>query len=101
MRANIKIFSLIKILVIVLTLASFGCSGGNTVQLIISEITGQGALDENQVADYSVTVSNGSELTYAWTVEPSSAGAITNGDTSSCNSRAIRFLSSSCALVMS
>ncbi len=63
-------------LLLVILLIS-GCSGG-TVQLVVTEISGPGSLDENQVADYSVIVTNGVNVEYAWSVEPASAGNFTN-----------------------
>ena len=52
--------------------------GGGMVALSVSEINGPGSLDERQAADYSVDVVNDTNLSYAWTVTPLSAGSLTN-----------------------
>jgi PKD repeat protein len=57
-----------------------GCRGGGNTLLIVSDISGPGSIDENQVADYSVTVGNGYQIQYAWTVDPASAGSLVNAD---------------------
>jgi PKD repeat protein len=59
-------------------LACFGCSGGGKILLVVSDISGPSPIDENQVADYSVSVQNGVEIQYAWIVDPSSAGSLVN-----------------------
>jgi len=67
---------------IILLVALVGCAGcgGGIVLLSVSEIDGPGSMNENQVADYAVTVSSGLDLAYAWAVDPSSAGDFTNAD---------------------
>lgn len=62
-------------------LLASGCSGGGLAVLNVSDINGPGTLNENEVADYSITVERGLELRYSWTLAPQSAGQLTNPTT--------------------
>ena len=75
-RKNIILSSIFLILGL---MVAGGCSGG-IVLLNVSDISGPGSLDEKQVADYSLTVENGHEIRYAWSVEPVTAGTLVNAD---------------------
>ncbi|MCX6646707.1 MAG: PKD domain-containing protein [bacterium] len=57
-----------------------GCGGSVKTPFVVSDISGPGSIDENQVADYSVTAENGHQIQYAWTVDPASAGSFVNAD---------------------
>jgi thiol-disulfide isomerase/thioredoxin len=68
-------------ILLALWLVIIGGCGGGTVLLTVSDISGPGFLNEKQVADYSVTVTNGYDITYSWTVDPPSAGTLANSTT--------------------
>ncbi len=68
----------LPIVILLVSILSIAGCGGGTILLIVSDISGPGSLNENQVADYSVTVQNTTNLIYAWAVDPSSAGDFTN-----------------------
>jgi len=50
----------------------------NTNQLVVGDIAGPDAVDENSSAQYSITASGDTGITYLWSCDPASAGACTN-----------------------
>ena len=56
------------------------CKGGGT--LTVGVISGPAAISENTSAQYSVEVSGGTGLIYAWAVDPAAAGSFIDGDKS-------------------
>jgi len=64
------------ILLLVILLLS-GCNGGLTM-LNVRELDGPGSINENQVADFTATVTNGENVEYAWAVDPPDSGDFTN-----------------------
>lgn len=61
-----------------LLLLTIGCNGGGGGGLEIREIEGPSLIAENSSAEFSVEVTGETGITYAWAVEPVSAGNFTN-----------------------
>ena len=70
---------IILIMLLMLQFATASCNGG-TVLLNVTEITGPGSINEDQAAEYSVSVLNGKSVEYAWVIDPPSAGDFINGN---------------------
>ncbi len=77
---NIQIIHRIQTIIVLLIslMLLTACSGGKII--ILDEIQGQGALDENSATDYTVRTIEGAVMGYAWTVDPPSAGYFSNAD---------------------
>jgi PKD repeat protein len=75
-----KTKTIVNIIFLIALLACFGCNGSVKIPFVVSDISGPGTIDENQVADYTVTAENGYQNQYAWTVDPASAGSFVNAD---------------------
>jgi len=67
---------------IFIIISGIACSGSG--KLVLKEIQGPGTLDENAVADYYVGVEKGIAGSYAWTIDPSDAGVLTNTSLATC-----------------
>jgi len=60
-----------------------GCGGGgSSITLIVGNISGPTLVAENTTANYTVTASGDTGITYLWAIAPSTAGTITGGTTS-------------------
>jgi len=57
-----------------LLLLAVGCNGGGGVGLEIREIEGPSLIAENSSTEFSIEVTGETGITYAWAVEPASAG---------------------------
>ena len=69
------------VLLPVLALLIIGCSGGGDEsrgQLVIGEIEGSSSVEENAFADYTISASGDSGITYSWAVDPPSSGSLVN-----------------------
>ncbi len=83
-RSEMKLHEKLNECIMVFTIAVLFCTitscNGGTVLLNVTDISGPGSLNENQVADYSVTVTNSTDIVYNWAVDPPSAGTFTNAN---------------------
>jgi PKD repeat protein len=82
MRAFLLAFTLLFIL---------GCKGADN-HGIVGSINGPTSIDENTFVTYSVSASSGSEVTYAWAIDPPSAGKFTDQHSASCKFHAVKVI---------
>jgi hypothetical protein len=61
-----------------LLLSAIGCNGGGGGGLVIGDIEGPSLVAENSSFDFSIEVTGDTGISYAWAVEPASAGNFTN-----------------------
>jgi len=60
-----------------------GCTSSE-VELLVGAITGPATVDENTSADYNVTASGDTGISYLWALDPTSAGALSNSTSETC-----------------
>lgn len=75
------IFAVILSSITFILIIHSGCKSGTT--LVVGDIVGLLSIDEYTSTQYSVSVNPPTGVTYAWAVDPSSAGNFTDGTSSS------------------
>lgn len=79
---NRTLFCLLTVVVFILCA---GCGGGGGEgKLTVGSVQGPASVNEGASAQYSVTASGDTGITYQWACNPSSAGSFTNGTSATC-----------------